>query len=232
MSAMRISLLALLAACLLLTACGGEDNAKGPPGSQDNPLVGLPNPSATRTPPTEQPAGEAAVTAKQGSSDTPRPAAVASSGAKTQQGSRARTPTAAVKSKAGEAVPRATTARKQKPAGQSASRPCSLVTRTQAKAIVGAPILEPLEAPQGPTCIYQAKSGKPYITLAVQSVSFTRLRKQIRNTRAISVADRKAYCGTYGKPMLFLPLSDGRVLSIAAPCSMASRFAATAAPHL
>ena len=229
---MRIALLALLAACLLLSACGGEDDTKGPPGSEDNPLVGLPNPSATRTPPTEQPTGEAPVTDKRGSSDTARPGAAGSAGARTQRGSKARTPAAAVKGKAGDALPRPATARGQKSPGRSASRPCSLVTRTQARAIVGAPILEPLEAPQGPTCIYQTRSGRPYITLAVQNVSFTRLRRQIRNTRAISVADRKAYCGTYGRPMLFLPLPDGRVLSIAAPCRMASRFAATAAAHL
>jgi hypothetical protein len=32
--------------------------------------------------------------------------------------------------------------------------------------------------------------------------------------------------------MLFLPVADDRVLTIAAPCRMAREFAAKAAPHL
>jgi hypothetical protein len=219
----RIVLPALLAGCLLLGACGGDDDAKGPPGSKDNPLVGLPNPSATRTPPTGEPAGEAAVQDKQRPAATARAQTKRSAGARTQRGSRATTP--AITTKRG-------TARQQKSLGASASRPCSLGTRSQAAAIVGAPVLQPLQAPQGPTCIYQTKRGTPYVTLVVQTVNFAKLRRQIRNARTVTVGGRKATCGTYGRPMLFLPLSGGRVLSIAAPCAMASRFAAKAAARL
>ena len=70
------------------------------------------------------------------------------------------------------------------------------------------------------------------MTLAVESASVARLRAQIRNERAVTVADRTAYCGTFGKPMLYLPVGGGRVLSIAAPCGLARRFAAKAAPRL
>lgn len=232
MNSRRLIVLPLLAGSLL-AACGGgeDDNAKGPPGSSSNPLVALPNPTGTRTPPTADAANESARDSDD-ASVAPKPKST-----RTQQGTVAAKPSsaAAAKTKAGsgEAVTRRPqTERKQKALPGSASRPCSLVSKTQATAIVGTPILEPIEAPQGPTCIYQTKSGKPFITLAVQTVNFAKLRKQIRNTRSISVANRTAYCGTYGKPMLFLPVTGGRVLSITAPCSMAQRFAATAAPRL
>jgi hypothetical protein len=223
---LRIIVLPLVAACLL-AACGGDDNAKGPPGSESNPLAAVPNPSATRTPPVDHPPGEAGAKSASGARRGASPAS--SSSTRTQHGS-----VATKKAATGEtgAATHPTTARRQKALPASASRPCSLVTKTQAKAIVGAPILEPLEAPQGPTCIFQTKAGKPYVTLAVQTLDFAKLRRQIRNAHAVTVADRTAYCGTYGKPMLYLPLAGGRVLSIAAPCSMATRFAAKAAPHL
>jgi hypothetical protein len=229
MSAARIVVLPLVAGCLLAACGGGDDNAKGPPGSASNPLVALPNPSATRTPPNEQPPGESAAK-KRGASDGPGGVSTPSKSTRTQHGSVAKKP--AKHTSEAAAATRPKTARKQKALAPSASRPCSLVTRTQATAIVGTPILEPLQAPQGPTCIYRTKSGKPYITLVVQTVDFAKLRKQIHNARTVSVASRTAYCGTYGKPMLFLPVAGGRVLSIAAPCGMAQRFAAKAAPHL
>jgi hypothetical protein len=229
MRLLRIIAVPLVAACLL-AACGGDDNAKGPPGSESNPLAAVPNPTATRTPPVDHPAGEAGgkAASKSGVQRTAAPAS--SSSTKTQHGS------AAPKKAAGGgetgAATRPRTARKQQALPASASRPCSLVSKTQARAIVGAPIREPLQAPQGPTCIFQTKAGKPYVTVAVQTLNFAKLRKQIRHAHTVSVADRTAYCGTYGKPMLYLPLAGGRVLSIAGPCGMAARFAAKAAPHL
>jgi hypothetical protein len=229
MSAARIAVLPLVAACLLAGCGGGDDNAKGPPGSESNPLVALPNPSATRTPPNEQPAGETGAT-KRGASAAPGGVSKPSKSTRTQHGSVAKKPARHTGETAAGTRPK--TARKQKAGVAVASQPCLLVTKTQAKEIVGAPILEPLQAPQGPTCIYRTKSRKTYITLAVQTVDFAKLRKQIRNARSVSIASRTAYCGTYGKPMLFLPVAGGRVLSIAAPCGTAQRFAAKAAPHL
>jgi hypothetical protein len=225
MRTLRIALLPLVAGCLL-AACGGSDSAKGPPGSESNPLVAVPNPSATRTPPVERPAGEG----KAADGGSKHRASSTSASTRTQHGSVAKRP--AVSGEAGAAVTGGTSVRKQKALSPGASRPCSLVTKTQAAAIVGTPLVEPLEAPQGPTCIYQTKSGKPYITLAVQTVNFTKLRKQIRKTRAVPIANRTAYCGTYGEPMLFLPVTGGRVLTISAPCNVAQQFAAKAVGHL
>jgi hypothetical protein len=110
--------------------------------------------------------------------------------------------------------------------------PCNLVTQAQARAIVGEPILEPLEATQGPTCVYRSRSGKSFVTVAVQSLAFEKLQPRIRHRHRVTVSDRTAYCGSFGQPMLYVPLSRGRVLSIAAPCAVAKRFAATAVRQL
>jgi hypothetical protein len=173
----------------------------------------------------EQPPGEGTAksgSARAGAAKSPPAASVARS-SKTQKGTRSTTRGRA-DGRRGE--------RKQKALAPSASRPCSLVTKTQASAIIGRPIVEPLEAPQGPTCIYRTAAGTPYITLAVQKVDVASLKKQLRNARTVSISGSSAYCGTYGRQMLYLPLGAGRVLSVSAPCSTAARFAAKAAPHL
>lgn len=110
--------------------------------------------------------------------------------------------------------------------------PCNLVTESQARAIVGAPIEQPLEAPQGPTCIYRSRKGERFISLAVQSLNFDKLKPQIRQRQRFEISNRTAYCGQYGQRMLYMPLARGRVLSVAAPCSLARQFAAKALPRL
>jgi len=228
----RIILLVLVAGSLLAACGASDDDPKGPPGSASNPLAALPNPSPTRAPPTAEQLGEASASATSRSGEAAEPGTTAPKSTRTQQGSVAQRPKSSVAGKPATAVSRPNSERKQKALPAGASRPCSLVSKSQARAIVGADIVEPLQAPQGPTCIYQTNSGKTYITLAVQSVSFAKLRRQIRGERAVSIANRTAYCGTYGKPMLFLPLAGGRVLSITASCGLAKQFAATAAPRL
>lgn len=111
--------------------------------------------------------------------------------------------------------------------------PCNLVTAAQARAIIGAPMLDPIEAPQGPTCIYRSRDGKSFVTLGVQSLDFQKkVKPRLKLSHRIAVASRTAYCGTYGQPMLYLPLSGGRVLSIAAHCAVAKQFAAKAVRQL
>jgi len=110
--------------------------------------------------------------------------------------------------------------------------PCAFVTRRQAQEIVGSSLLDPVEAPQGPTCIYRDRSGKTFVTVALQDVGFGALRDDVHRLRRVSVADRRAYCGVYGSPMLFLPLDAGRVLSVTAHCEVAMRFARSAARRL
>jgi hypothetical protein len=222
-----ISAILLVLLTGLLVACGGDSAGKGPAGSDSDPLVGLPNPSATRTPPKEPPPGEGSAASRSrsersGTATSSSPANARHS-SKTQKGTRSRT-----KGHADGASRR----HQQKALAPSAKRPCSLVTKTQASAIIGGPIVEPLQALQGPTCIYRTAAGRSYVTLAVQTVRFAALKKQIRNAHEVSVSGSSAYCGTYGRPMLYMPLSGGRVLSVAAPCGTAARFAAKAASHL
>jgi hypothetical protein len=110
--------------------------------------------------------------------------------------------------------------------------PCNLVTSAQARAIFGVSIRQPLEAPQGPTCIYQTRKGDGFVTVAVQAVDFASVKRQMAQRRQIEISDRTAYCGTHGQPMLVLPLAGDRVLSIAGRCSLARQFAAKAVPRL
>ncbi len=110
--------------------------------------------------------------------------------------------------------------------------PCALVTKGQAERIVGGSLLDPLEAPQGPTCIYRDREGTTFISVAIQRGEFGALRDDIDRLRRVSVADRQAYCGVHGAPMLYLPLAQGRVLSVSAQCDVAKRFASTAVPRL
>ena len=119
---------------------------------------------------------------------------------------------------------------RQKPA-ESRFTPC-LVSRSQARAFLGAPVVAPVEAPQGPTCIYRTQSGKSFVTLAVQSLDIDQLRRELQLPRTLAIADRRAYCGRHGQPMLYVSLSGNRVLSVGAPCAVARRFATTAVARL
>ena len=118
------------------------------------------------------------------------------------------------------------------PAQRDRDNPCAFVTKAQAQTILGARLLDPLVAPQGPTCIYRNRSGQSFATVAIQSVSFKALRRQVRRVERVAISDRTAYCGMHGQPMLYLPLSGDRVLSVAAPCETAASFARRAAPRL
>lgn len=199
-----LGLIALVLMTALLTACGGQSTPKPPPGSPQNPLV-------AQTPQDSATAGrlnEAAPAAKGGAgAEGTKPKADAQPGYQKlveRQGSKPR----------------------------SRFTPCNLVTKAQAGAIVGAPLQDPLEAPQGPTCIYRSQDGKRFVTLAVQSVPFSKLKRQMHKRQQVAVSDKTAFCGMLGQPILYMPLSGRRVLSVAAPCQVARKFAARAVLRL
>ncbi len=108
--------------------------------------------------------------------------------------------------------------------------PCTLVTREEAQAIVGKPVGQPVDAPQGPTCIYGVQGAKAPVTLAIQSLHFSTVKpqSQLRDRITLSIAGHSAYCGVAGTPTLIVPLSAGRFLSVVAPCPIAASFATTA----
>ena len=110
--------------------------------------------------------------------------------------------------------------------------PCALVSKSEAQSIVGGPIDVPLEAPLGPTCIYQRSGQKSSVTLAVESINFSQVKRHIIHTKQVIVQGRPVYCGNYGRQTTFVPLSAKRVLTVAAPCSEGKLFAARALPRL
>jgi hypothetical protein len=112
--------------------------------------------------------------------------------------------------------------------------PCTLVTRGEAQTIIGKPVGEPVDAPQGPTCIYSVQGAKAPVTLAVQALHFSTVKpqSQLQDRITLSVAGHSAYCGVAGTPTLIVPLSAGRFLSVVAPCPIAAAFAAKALGHI
>jgi hypothetical protein len=110
--------------------------------------------------------------------------------------------------------------------------PCTLVSRAEAQAILGARIAPPQQAPLGPTCIYQPLHGGSPVTLAIEAIDFGRLRGQISHLSRLAVRGRSAYCGDYGRPTVFVPLAGTTVLDITAPCGIGAQFAAKAIPRL
>jgi hypothetical protein len=110
--------------------------------------------------------------------------------------------------------------------------PCTLVSVSEAEAITGGPIAGRIEAPLGPTCIYRRAGSKTNITLAVEATSFASVTHGMTKPTKVLVKGRSAYCGKLGAQMLFVPLPDGTVLNVTAPCAVAQRFAATALSRL
>jgi hypothetical protein len=121
---------------------------------------------------------------------------------------------------------------KQTARPRSGFTPCNLVRPAEASQFLGAAVRAPLEAPQGPTCIYRTKTGAGFVTIAVQRLDFKLIRRQMRDRRRVAVSGRPAYCGNYGQPMLYAPLAGGRVLTIGARCGVAQRFASLAVRRL
>ncbi len=109
-----------------------------------------------------------------------------------------------------------------------------LVSRAEAQAILGKPVAAPVSAPQGPTCIYKLNGTARVVTLAVESLRFSKVKpqSQLRDRMSVTVRGHTAYCGVAGAPTMILPLTAGRFLAITAPCPVAATFAATALTHI
>ncbi|MGH2853443.1 MAG: hypothetical protein ACRDLF_04535 [Solirubrobacteraceae bacterium] len=118
--------------------------------------------------------------------------------------------------------------------GAKALNPCSLVSRAQAQGILGRPVGQPVDAPQGPTCVYTPRGAKTIVTLAVVATDFSTLKPQahLRDRMSVAVSGRAAYCGVAGVPTMIVPLAPGRFLTVTAPCPIAASFAAKALSHI
>jgi hypothetical protein len=106
------------------------------------------------------------------------------------------------------------------------------VSLGEAQSITGGAIGRRVEAPLGPTCIYIRKGSPQRITLAIESLNFGQVIRQLAKRQAVVVNGRNGYCGRLGTQMLFVQLPANRTLHIVAPCGVARRFAATALNRL
>jgi hypothetical protein len=110
--------------------------------------------------------------------------------------------------------------------------PCALVPKADAESIIGAPLDVPRVAPLGPTCIYQPRGAKNSITLSVEAINFSQIKPHMRKVTQVQVRGHAGYCGEYGQPMTFVPLPNGEVLNVTAPCSVGALLAAEAISRL
>lgn len=245
---MRLSNTIALAglAAVLLAGCGGSgDQPKAALGSPDNPVVARPQGSSPTS--GTATARKAARALAQSNAAAAEGGATAVAGA-TPSATKRKRQAAAAAAAAGEPTGPATSSSgrakanaapsyagilKQRGAstGQSFS-PCNLVSQRRAEAIIGRTIQTPLEAPQGPTCIYRTKDNTRFVTVLVQQSRYAAVRRQLRRATQLSVEGHTAYCGTLGQPVLYVPLSGTRLLTISAPCTVAKAFAATAVQKL
>jgi hypothetical protein len=118
------------------------------------------------------------------------------------------------------------------PVRSTGPNPCRLVSLGEAKAITGGAIAASTEAPLGPTCVYKLAGSKSNITLNVESVSVAQATTHMKGRQQVTVHGHRAYCGTLGTSMLYVPLASGQILHVTAPCMVAQRFAALALGRL
>ncbi len=113
--------------------------------------------------------------------------------------------------------------------GARGLNPCTLVTASEARSITAGAVVGTLEAPLGPTCIYRSSNSKAAnITMTVESLKLSQVTHRMSKSTQFSVKSHPAYCGRLGPQMLFVPLANGQVLNVVAPCSVARQFAALA----
>ena len=118
-------------------------------------------------------------------------------------------------------------------AGVQPINPCRLVTAPEARSITAGQITGITEAPLGPTCIYHSTKAKsPSITMTVEVMKLAQVTQKLAGRAQFTIKSHPAYCGKLGTEMLFVPLANGQVLNVVAPCSVARQFASVALGRL
>ena len=121
------------------------------------------------------------------------------------------------------------------PVHTAASRqnPCTLVSASEAGALLHAEVQRETEAPLGPTCVLQFRGERQSITFTLEEVNIaTQIRKMRQKPSQLTIDGRAAYCGRLGAPLLYVKLSGGRALKVTAPCAAARALAARALPRI
>jgi hypothetical protein len=119
-----------------------------------------------------------------------------------------------------------------KPSGASVLSPCTLVTRSEARAILGRPIAGLKKAQQGPTCIYRQQGSKRLVTVALQHLELSAAQQRGKQVVRVNLRGHKGYCLKQGTLMMLVPLRDGQVLNVSAACPIAAQFASKALARL
>jgi hypothetical protein len=109
--------------------------------------------------------------------------------------------------------------------GAKPVKPCKLVTRAQASAILGKGTTAS-ERPQGPTCVY-TNAGRT-VTLVVEDNSVKALRQGARKATKVDVDGKTGWCIKYQSTAVIVGVSGGRVLRADGPCQAGVRFVSTA----
>jgi hypothetical protein len=73
---------------------------------------------------------------------------------------------------------------------------------------------------------------RPIITLTVERSTLGATANRLKSSQRTAIRGHVAFCGTLGRPMLFVPVGGGRILNVTAPCTTAKAFAATALTRL
>ncbi|HUH81328.1 MAG TPA: hypothetical protein VLZ06_08370 [Solirubrobacteraceae bacterium] len=109
--------------------------------------------------------------------------------------------------------------------------PCALVTRQQAEAILAEPVSAPQYGPLGPTCIYQPRRSKNFITISLAPGGASVIGHLQKRT-VVKAAGHTAYCGVYGEQLVLVPVAHGHTLSVSAPCTVGTKLASAAIAKL
>jgi hypothetical protein len=113
--------------------------------------------------------------------------------------------------------------------GTKPIKPCTLVTRKEAKAILGGAV-KMEEHPQGPTCVYSS-SGRE-ITMAVMELPLKPLVSGARKSTPLTIRGHQAYCVRYEKPSVVTGIGHGKILQVTGPCQADVRFVSAALPRI
>jgi hypothetical protein len=109
--------------------------------------------------------------------------------------------------------------------GAKPVKPCKLVTRAEASAILGKGTTA-VERPQGPTCVYM-NAGR-MVTLVVEDNSVKQLRQGARKATKVNIDGKTGWCIKYQSTAVIVGISGSRVLRADGPCQAGVRFVSLA----
>jgi hypothetical protein len=108
-------------------------------------------------------------------------------------------------------------------------RPCELVSKVEATAILGRDVVR-AERPLGPTCVISG-SGRE-VSLAITEAPMNALVGSARKVEKVTVSGRAAYCLRHEASSLVIDLGHDKILQVTGPCQAGVRFAAAALPRI